>query len=440
MSILTFRGGIHPRYNKERTAALATKPLAAPDELVLPLSQHIGAPAVATVSVGDTVLRGQTIAQPGGFVSAAIHAPVSGTVSAIEPRPTGNGTLGDAIVLANDHQDTETSYSGLGEDWAQADAATLRDMVARAGIVGLGGAAFPSHVKLAPPPDRTIDTVIINGAECEPWLTADHRLMLESATAVVSGLRIIQHILGAPNGVIGIEANKPDALRAISQAATGTPIRVVSLAVKYPQGGEKQLISACLKRRVPQGKLPMDVGVVVHNTGTAAAIHRAVVDGRPLLERIVTVTGTAVSQPANYWVRLGTPVAHVLQHCQTELTPAGKLILGGPMMGIAQKHADIPVVKSTSGILVLQPKDATTRPASPCIRCGRCVDACPMFLVPQELGAFARLRMIPEARAAAALDCMECGSCAHACPAHIPLVQLIRLAKADIHAAARKKM
>ncbi|MBN2527469.1 MAG: electron transport complex subunit RsxC [Deltaproteobacteria bacterium] len=438
MRVQTFKGGIHPNYNKSRSEKAAIECVAAPKEIIIPLSQHIGAPAKACVEKGDMVQKGQVIGEAGGFVSAPVHSSVSGQVTAVEPRPGALGVDVLCVVIANNEQNEMAPLKGL-ENWKTADKETLKNMISEAGIVGMGGATFPTHVKLSPPAAKPIDTVILNGAECEPYLTADHRVMVEYAEDVVEGLQIIRKILGAQNGYIGIEVNKPDAIAAMETACKGTDIKVARLEIKYPQGGEKQLIEALLKKEVPSGGLPMDVGVVVQNVGTAKAVYDAVTKGIPLFERVVTVTGSAVPKPGNFMISIGTPVSVVLAHCGVDLDTAGKLILGGPMMGFAQYSAAPPVTKGTSGILVFDAKDVTLVPPVACIRCGRCLHACPMRLVPAEIAAFSECRMYDKAEEFDAMDCMECGSCAHECPSQIPLVQKIRLAKQEIMAARRKK-
>jgi len=439
MKAVTFSGGVHPRYNKDRSSARAIAELPAPAELAIPLSQHIGAPAKACVAKGDEVLMGQPVGEPAGFVSVPVHSPVSGKVTAVEPRPGATGQPVMSVIVANDGEDRPAALEGLGDGWKTADAAAIREQIKRAGLVGMGGAAFPTHVKLSPPPDKPIDALILNGAECEPFLTADHRVMLERPADVLTGLQIAARVLGATRLFVGVERNKPDALDSISRACDGTGVEVVALQVKYPQGAEKQLIDACLKRQVPSGGLPMDVGVVVHNVGTATAIADAVVEGRPLIRRVVTVTGAMVAEPANLMVRVGTPVSEAIAHCQGDLQGAGKLILGGPMMGFAQHSDQVPVTKGTSGILLLAPDEVDARPPGPCIRCGRCVGACPMRLVPTDIANLSSRGLFEDAEKADALDCIECGSCSFDCPARLPLVQRIRLAKAAIIAARRKQ-
>ncbi|HUT78817.1 MAG TPA: electron transport complex subunit RsxC [Polyangia bacterium] len=439
MSALTFRGGVKPHGEKARSSGVAIAPLAAPTEIVIPLSQHIGAPARACVAPGDEVLMGQVLGEPGGFVSAPVHASVSGKVKAIEPRPGQQGVPTECVVIENDGQDRASEVEGLGDGWAAADPKEIKDRVAKAGLVGMGGAAFPTHVKLSPPPAKPIDAVILNGAECEPYLTADHRIMLERPADVLAGLAIVRHVLGAKRAVIGVEENKPDAIEKLREAAAGSGVEILVLAKKYPQGAEKQLIDAILGREVPSGGLPLDVGCVVQNVGTAAAIADAVIRGKLLYERVVTVTGAPVARPANLLVRVGTPVAAAIEACGGDLANTAKLVLGGPLMGLAQHATGAPVTKGTSGILLLGPREVDARPPAPCIRCGRCVGACPIHLVPTEIGNLAVRGLLEDTERADALDCIECGCCAFGCPSRIPLVQQIRLGKAGILAARRKK-
>jgi electron transport complex, RnfABCDGE type, C subunit len=387
MGLATFRHGVHPPEHKEATAGLAIERMRFPDEVVLHLSQHIGAPSRPLVKAGDAVKRGQLIAAPGGFVSVALHAPVTGTVKGIELRPHPSGKMQDAIVITTDPYATQSLEVRMPTN---GEAPPLAKRVQEAGIVGLGGAAFPAHVKLSVPEGKKVRFVILNGCECEPFLTCDHRVMLERPDAVLRGLRLLMAQLGAERGYVGVERNKPDAIAALLERTASMPdIEVVPLEVKYPQGAEKMLIDAIFKREVPSGKLPLDLEMVVNNVGTAAAIADLVDEGAPLVERVVTVTGPGVKRPANVLVPLGTPIRAVLDHCGGLLPEARQLILGGPMMGQSQKSLDVPVTKGTSGILAL------TRPMEvvqeePCIPCGRCLEACPMFLNPSRLQLLVR--------------------------------------------------
>lgn len=440
MGIANFKGGIHPDYRKELTASLAINSLPIPGRVVIPLQQHIGAPCEVLVQVGDTVKVGQKIGESKGFVSAPVHASISGKVTAIGPYNHPLGRPVEAVTIESDGIDSWAGDLKLPGDLDSLSADELRALIREAGIVGLGGATFPAHVKLAPPADKPIDLVIINGAECEPYLTADHRLMLEKPEEIVFGLKVMMKILGASSGVIGIEDNKPDALRVMRQAVEGEAnIRVAALHTKYPQGAEKMLIYAIARRKVPSGGLPMDVGVVNHNVGTAVAIAGAVKEGKPLIERVVTVTGEGVARPANLLIRIGTLVSDVLKACGGLKEETRKLIIGGPMMGLAQITDDIPVIKGTSGILALTDPDVDLFESRPCIKCGKCVAACPINLVPTFIAQAYEHGMLERAEKLHAADCIECGCCAYICPSRIPLTQLIRLAKAEILEKRRKK-
>lgn len=441
----TFRGGIHPQYSKESTAGQPIRAAAPPPQVVIPLCQHIGAPCEPLVAKGDRVLLGQKIGDSSAFVSAPVHASVSGTVAAVENRPHPSLGSSLAVVIDNDGQDElDPSLSGAGAR----DAVSVEDIrraVRAAGVVGLGGAAFPTAVKITPPQGKPIEVVVLNGAECEPYLTADHRLMLEETQETLDGLGLIVKACGAKRGLIAIEDNKPDAVEAISQALAagkgpaGVEVQIVLLHTKYPQGSEKQLVWACLNREVPSGGLPLDVGVVVSNVGTAGAVARAVAHGTPLYERVVTVTGSPVAQPQNLRVRLGTSFAELIEQCGGFVKPVAKVINGGPMMGIALPGLDFPVVKGTSGLLCLGQDEAGVDVVGPCLKCGRCVENCPMFLAPLWIAAYGERGLHEQAERLGALDCMECGSCAYICPARRPLVQAIRHSKGEILARRRRE-
>lgn len=432
---LSFKGGVHPlsgiHHGKHLTDKRPIQKCSVPDEIVLPLSQHTGAPSSPVVSPGDTVDMGQLIAEAGGFVSVPLYSSVSGVVKEIAPRPHILGTPSLSIVIANDHEDRmspDISGKGSVESLSPKD---IIDIVKSAGLVGLGGAAFPTHVKLSPPPDKKVDTIIVNGAECEPYLTADHRLMLEHPEGVVYGLKAVMKALDVKNAVIAIEANKKDAIEAMQNAASRSGINVAMLKVKYPQGAEKQLIYAVTKRQVPSGKLPMDVGAIVINAGTAYQISLAIEKGMPLIERVVTVTGS-VAAPSNFLVRIGTPISHVIAEAGGFTGDIEKVIAGGPMMGISQTNLDAPIIKGTSGILALSKGMARSMEESPCIRCGKCVGACPMGLLPCLISAYAESNNFETAEKLHALDCMECGGCTYICPANRHVTQAIRLAKGEI--------
>ncbi|MFZ5352960.1 MAG: electron transport complex subunit RsxC [Bacillota bacterium] len=438
MRTLTFKGGTHPPHSKKATEKLPVVRSVAPKVVVIPMQQHIGAPCEPIVKVGDEVKLGQKIGEAKGFVSSPIHSSVSGKVIAVEPRLHTGGTA-VCVVIESDMQNS--LYEGVEAKGSLESLSSddIKNIIKEAGIVGMGGAAFPTHVKLAPPPGKNVDTIILNGAECEPYLTADHRLMLEQADKVVFGLQALMKAMNVKKGYIGIENNKPDAIEIVYNAAKGKDgIEVVALHTKYPQGAEKQLIYACTKREVPSGGLPADVGVIVNNVGTAAVIADAITFGMPLVERIVTVTGGGVKEPKNLLVKIGTSFREVIEQCGGLVGNPGKIIAGGPMMGLAQFSLDVPVVKGTSGILILSEAEARLPEPSNCIRCGKCIGVCPINLMPMNISAFSLQDKFEQAEASHAMDCIECGSCSFVCPAKRPLVDSIRLAKREIMARRRK--
>ncbi len=437
----TFSGGVHPVKGHTDKLLTAGKPvvrLNAPQQIVIPLSQHTGSPAQPLVKEGDRVLLGQKIAQAGSFVSANIHSSVSGVVKAVSNQPHISGAPVLSIVIENDGQDTPDPSIQKREGVDSLSAGEIIGIIQEAGVVGMGGAAFPLHVKLSPPPGSTFDTILLNAAECEPYLTADHRLMLEQTAGVVTGFRLLQKAAQAQRAVIAIEDNKPDAIDALRKAAQGSGIEVQVLKSKYPQGAEKQIITSVTGREVPSCGLPYQVGVLVSNSATAYAVYQAVVLGIPLFERIVTVTG-CVKEPANFLCRVGTPLSALVEAAGGFAEAPAKLVSGGPMMGLAIHTLEFPVMKATSGLLALSAKEAKKTEESNCIRCGQCVRVCPIGLEPLTLNAYALKGDFEKAETAHALDCIECGCCSYSCPAKRYLAQSIRLAKNEIMKSRKKK-
>ena len=442
MNLHSFKRGVHPPDGKAYSNSQPIKVVMPPEgaELVFPLSQHIGAPAAALVKKGDEVLVGQKIAEAGGFVSSPIFASVSGTVKAVEPRLTIGGGKVNSIVIVNDGKYSEIEGLGKQTDYKSLSKEQIIEKVKEAGIVGLGGAGFPTHVKLNPPPDNKIDSIIINAAECEPYLTTDHRLLLEKTDRIIKGLEIIMSLHPGSKGYVAIEENKPDAIEAVTKAAaSNSNIEVIVLKCKYPQGSEKHLIYAVTKREVPSGALPAAVGCIVDNVNTVLAIERAVVKGRPLMHCVVTVSGDAVKNPGNYQVRLGTDLGWLLDEIGGFSEEPGKLIAGGPMMGTALFDTHVPFQKTTSGILAFTKKKAEIPPASACIRCGKCVDVCPMGLQPVEIVGDLNKKDYAAFIKHNGLDCIECGSCSYTCPAKRHLAQTLRVGKREAIAFSRKK-
>jgi len=431
-----FHGGVHPDEHKRESSELPSARAPLPSKLTLLLQQHIGAKAKALVQAGDQVLKGQMLARAEGNMSAAIHAPTSGTVLSVElhtvPHPSGLPDL--CITLAPDGADKWADHAPF--DYRALPKEELLAKLRDGGIVGLGGATFPTHVKFASGP---VQTLVLNGAECEPWITTDDRLMRERAAEIVQGIEILRHLVSPSETVIGIEDNKPQAIAAMQQACANTGIEVVTVPTLYPTGGEKQLVKILTGKEVPSGGRPFNIGVTCGNVATAYAVHRLVHHGEPMISRLVTVTG-AVKSPQNFEVLLGTPIAELVQCAGSALPGADGYIFGGPMMGLHVSDAQLPVVKSTNCIIVKSPQlFPAPPPALPCIRCTRCAQACPADLQPQELYWFAKAKEFGKAQEYHLFDCIECGACAYVCPSHIPLVQYYRFAKSEIWAREKEK-
>ena len=430
---MTFSGGIHPAGDgKDLTCYQAVRTAPVLERYFVLLAANAGKSPVPVVKKGDKVSKYQLIARADGFVSANLHSPTSGEVGGIVEVPGPMGIPASAIEIIADGEDRgEPPFEPI-ENWETVDPEILKQRVIDAGLVGMGGASFPSHVKLSPPADKKIDELILNGAECEPYLTADHRLMFEHPRRVARGAAIFGRILGVRRPVIGVEINKGDAIEALERFEDQFGITVVPLKVRYPQGSEKQLINAVTKRTVRSGGLPMDAGCVVQNVGTAAALSDAVIKGIPLVERIVTITGDVVVSPGNWMLKIGTPAIEAVKLAGGVTEEPGKLIFGGPMMGFAQKSFQVPVAKNTSGILLLPAKLSVNYESSGCIRCGRCVQGCPMHLMPCLLSTAIEAERFDLAFQNHVMDCMECGVCAYVCPSRRPLVQQFRLGKAEL--------
>jgi electron transport complex protein RnfC len=433
----TFRGGIHPSYNKELASGKAIKPAPVPKEVTIPLQQHIGAPNEPLVQVGDRVEKGQKIGESEAFVSAPVHSSVSGTVKEIVDVPNFTGADVKSVIITADASQPDFQKKP-GKDLDSLSDEEIRQIAREAGLVGMGGAAFPTQVKITPPKDKPVDTVIINAVECEPFLTCDHRQMLERGDDLIAGAKLLKAAVGASKVIIGIEDNKMDAVDALRSKVTGEPdISVEVLEVKYPEGAEKMLIFALTGRKVPPGKLPSEVGCLVQNVGTAIALYEAAAWGKPLFERVVTVTGPGVREPGNLLVAIGTPVSELIDACGGYVGNTTKLVVGGPMTGWAQADDNAAVVKGTSGVVVLTTDVIEMGEEAECVRCSKCIDVCPMFLSPNFIVQAAKRAQWDKAEMWGALDCFECGCCSFECPAFIPHVEYVRKAKAEI--AALKK-
>ncbi|GIM29692.1 electron transport complex subunit C [Clostridium polyendosporum] len=427
-----FRGGIHPNDHKSNTADKPIEAALLPRKVIIPVRQHIGAPCSPVVKKGDRVKKGQVIASSESFISSPVHASISGIVVDIDDYSHAIFGKCLSIVIDNDGLDEWTEEIPVERDWEKLSVNELREIIRQAGIVGMGGATFPTHVKLSPPKDKNVDVFILNAAECEPYLTADHRMMLEYTDYIVTGVQIAMKVLGVNKGYVGIEDNKSDAIKVMKRAFVETQIDVVPLPTRYPQGGEKMLIKMITNREVSSGCLPTDVGVVVQNVGTVIAISNAVSKGIPVIERVITVTGGAVREPKNLLIRIGTTFAEVIENCGGFKKVPRKVIMGGPMMGFAQSTLDVPVMKGVSGILALSKEEVNYIKQSPCIRCGHCIEVCPMGLNPSMLSVLGEHQLYKEAKEDYnLLDCIECGCCVYVCPAKRNIVQYIRYCKAQ---------
>jgi electron transport complex protein RnfC len=432
------RGGVHPREDKERTENVPLVHSEPPDQLTVLMVQHIGAPARPVVEKREEVAKGQLIGEAQGYISANVHSPVSGKVRKIENAhhgPTGKPV--QAVVIKNDGEERWAEGCNQPQNVDEMDAEKMVDLVHEAGVVGMGGATFPAHVKLSPPPDKPIHDVIINGAECEPRLTCDHRLMVEQTEEIIDALRLMMSMVGAEDGHIGIECNKPDAIQAFEEATAGeSELTIWPLQVRYPQGAEQQVIQAITGREVPsEGGLPGDVGCLVHNVATALAIRDAIRFRKPLIERPLTVTGDGVKEAGNFVELVGTSAQHILER-QGIVEGTNQFILGGPMMGVAQPHMDVPILKGSSGLILRHVAKPLEQRA--CIRCGRCVEHCPLGLIPSDLSIYCEQEQWDFARDANIMECKECGCCAYVCPAKRRIVHLVQYGKAELAKRKRK--
>lgn len=439
MGLKTFKGGVHPYDGKDLSKEKPIKDLVPQGEMVYPLSQHIGAPAVACVSVGDTVLRGQKIADAGGFVSAPIYSSVSGKIKAIEPRRVPTGDMVNSIVIESDGKFIERGFEGCS-DYTKLSKEELIKKIQDAGIVGMGGAGFPTHVKLSPNNPENIEFIIANCAECEPYLTSDYRSMVEEPEKLITGMKIILQLFPKAKGLLGIEDNKSDVIESLSKLCEKEPrLEVVPLMTKYPQGGERQLIKACTGREINSKKLPADAGCIVDNVATINAVYTAVVEGKPVMDRIFTITGDAIMEPRNFRICIGTSYKEILEAAEGYVREPQKLISGGPMMGFALMDVDVPTTKTSGALVALSSDEVSMYETTACINCGRCVEACPENLIPSRLSKFSEHGEKEQFEKWYGLECIECGSCSFVCPARKPLAQAIKTMKKMVLADKRKK-
>lgn len=439
MGISTFKGGVHPYDGKDLAKDQPIRRIKPKEILVYPLSQHIGAPASPIVAVGDTVLRGQKIAEAGGFVSAPVFASVSGTVKAIEPRHVATGDLVNSIIIENDGEMKETDFHGV-EDVASLSKEQIIEKVKEAGVVGMGGAGFPTHVKLSPKEPDKIEFIIANCAECEPYLTADYRRMLENPEELIGGMKIVLRLFDHAKGILGVEDNKTDCIQKLKELTKDEErIEVMPLKTKYPQGGERQLIYATTGRAINSKMLPADAGCIVDNVETLAAINRAVKEGKPVMDRIFTVTGDAVANPGNFEYCIGMSYAEILEEAGGFKEDPEKMISGGPMMGFAVFSLEIPTTKTSSSLLCFKKDDVSASEVTACINCGRCVSVCPEQIVPSRLAKMSQFHDSESFEKWNGMECIECGSCSYICPAKRPLAQYIKTMKKQILAERRKK-